>query len=117
MITVEYHPEKNILHVIYSGETTAAQMEALYQKVKALGPAFKPGLRLLSDLSRTASPSLELREGVAKFMELMNFLGVREIIRVIPDPAQDIGLNIMSLFHYDPEVRFKTVESCDQVKS
>jgi hypothetical protein len=30
---------------------------------------------------------------------------------VVPDPHKDIGLNILSQFHYGPEVRVMTFES------
>jgi hypothetical protein len=33
------------------------------------------------------------------------------VVRVIPDPQKDIGMQIMSLFHYDRRVRIVTCES------
>ena len=117
MITANFDAVKNLLHISFEGETTVPEIEGICRKIEAMASAFKPGLRLLNDLSRSAVPSLDLREGVANLMKLMNRLGVVEVIRVIPDPAQDIGYNIMSLFHYGPDVRFRTVESCDQVHS
>ena len=37
--------------------------------------------------------------------------GVAEVVRVIPDPQKDIGLNILSVFHYSRRVRIVTCES------
>ena len=51
---------------------------------------------------------------------LMDFLGdqgVTEILRVIPDPAQDIGLNIMGAFHYSKGVKFLTLQSREEAQS
>ena len=33
------------------------------------------------------------------------------MVRVIPDPQKDIGLNILSQFHYGPNIKLTTVES------
>jgi hypothetical protein len=33
---------------------------------------------------------------------------VSKVIRIIPDPRKDIGLRILSLFHYDRGVRILT---------
>jgi hypothetical protein len=33
---------------------------------------------------------------------------VEAVVRVIPDPQKDIGLNILSLFHYRRRVRIVT---------
>ena len=47
----------------------------------------------------------------------LNAQGVTEILRVIPDPAQDIGLNIMSLFHYSKEVKFLTLQFREEAET
>ena len=31
--------------------------------------------------------------------------------RVVPDPHKDIGLNILSQFHYGPEIKIATFET------
>jgi hypothetical protein len=37
--------------------------------------------------------------------------GIAKVVRVIPDPGKDIGLSIMSLFHYRRGVSIVTVET------
>jgi hypothetical protein len=37
--------------------------------------------------------------------------GVSRVIRVFPKPRKDIGLNILSLFHYGQDVDVQTVET------
>jgi hypothetical protein len=44
-------------------------------------------------------------------MSLFNAQGVKKIIRVIPSPDKDIGLNIMSYFHYSNTVKVVVVPS------
>jgi hypothetical protein len=36
------------------------------------------------------------------------------VVRVIPDPHKDIGLNILSLFHYRRGVRIVTCETLEE---
>ena len=36
---------------------------------------------------------------------------VASVTRVMPDPHKDIGLNILSQFHYGPEVNITTFET------
>jgi hypothetical protein len=42
---------------------------------------------------------------ITSVMDLCMARQVEQVIRVIPDPHKDIGLNIMSYFHYGPGVR------------
>jgi len=43
-------------------------------------------------------------------MDLINQRGVSLIVRVIPDPAKDIGLNILTIFHYPRQPRIITCQ-------
>jgi hypothetical protein len=44
-------------------------------------------------------------------MELMDQHGVEIVVRVIPDSAKDIGLNIISIFHYPNRPRIVTCQT------
>jgi len=48
---------------------------------------------------------------IGAMMDLLAEKQVGTVIRVVPDPRKDIGLNIMSVFHYGPEVRLITCEN------
>jgi hypothetical protein len=39
------------------------------------------------------------------------------VVRVIPDPHKDIGLNILSQFHYGPQIKLATFESLAEALS
>jgi len=47
-------------------------------------------------------------------MDLLNKQGVSTVVRVIPDPRKDIGFNILSLFHYRPDVQIVTCETLEE---
>jgi hypothetical protein len=39
------------------------------------------------------------------------------VVRVVPDPHKDIGLNILSQFHYGPKIKLVTFESLAEALS
>jgi len=39
------------------------------------------------------------------------------VVRVVPDPHKDIGLNILSQFHYGPQIKLVTFESLAEALS
>ena len=53
---------------------------------------------------------------IEKAMDLCNEKGASIVVRVIPDPHRDIGLQIMSYFHYSGEVQIITCETLDQAE-
>lgn len=47
-------------------------------------------------------------------MELLDRSGVGTLVRVIPDPCKDIGMNILTLFHYPHRPRVMTCENMNE---
>ena len=47
-------------------------------------------------------------------MKLCDEKGVSAVVRVIPEPKRDIGLQILSHFHYAADVRIVTCKSMDE---
>jgi len=64
-----------------------------------------PGFRVLADLGRVDSLSTDCAPEIGKVMELCDQKGVSLIVRVIPDKTKDIGLAILSHFHYHTQPR------------
>jgi hypothetical protein len=50
-------------------------------------------------------------------MDSCDARGITMVVRIIPDPRKDIGLNIMSLFHYRRGVRFVTCETIEEAQA
>ena len=71
----------------------------------------EPGFRLLTDLSGLESMDTACAPEIGAIMDLLAEKQVGTVVRVVPDPHKDIGLNILSLFHYGPEVRLITCEN------
>ena len=55
---------------------------------------------------------------IAKIMDTLAEKKVASVTRVMSDPRKDIGLNILSQFHYGPDVIITTFETlADAVQS
>ena len=76
----------------------------------------KSGFRLLADLTELESMDVACAPFIEKAMELCNQKGASMVVRVIPDPRRDIGLQIMSIFHYRGDVKIVTCETLAQAK-
>jgi hypothetical protein len=72
------------------------------------------GFRLLTDLSRLESMDIGCETEIARVMELCNEKGVTAVVRVISRPQQDIGFNILTLFHYERKVQTATCQSMEE---
>ena len=70
----------------------------------------------LADLTELESMDVACAPFIEKAMELCNQKGASMVVRVIPDPRRDIGLQIMSIFHYRGDVKIVTCETLAQAK-
>ena len=67
--------------------------------------------RLLADLSQVEFMDPDCATELGRAMDLIAQHGVGLIVRVIPDPAKDIGLNILAIFHYPHHPRTITCQN------
>jgi hypothetical protein len=51
---------------------------------------------------------------IGKEMDLCDQHGVGLVVRVIPDPAKDIGFNLLSIFHYPHHPRMVTCKTMSE---
>ena len=101
----------------FVGKIDVQQAKQSYLDIQKVTPKDGKGFKILTDLSRVESADLEIAPVIKKSMDFFDSQGVTEIIRVIPDPAQDIGFNILSLFHYSKKVKFITVQSQKEIQT
>ncbi len=111
MIKVSYNKEHNAIVIEFIGEVDAAQGEQQILDIKKAIPKDKKGFTLLVDLTLVEKMDPKVKGSIKKAMDLLNVNGVTKIFRVIPNPEKDIGLNIMSFFHYSPTVKIVTLPS------
>ena len=111
MVHVEVEKKMRLLKVSWSQHVSADEAKKALEDLPALVSQFTGGFRLLADLTSLDSMELGCVAYLRKIMDILNKAGVELVVRVIPDPHKDIGLNIMSLFHYRRGLPIVTFES------
>jgi anti-anti-sigma regulatory factor len=108
MYAVELDQSKRLLVISAVQRVTAAEAKLAAQRVRELLQDVVPGFRVLADFRWLDSMDSASARHIAEIMDALTERGVRSVTRVIRDPHKDIGLNILSKFHYGPEVRIAT---------
>jgi hypothetical protein len=111
MFLATINKSKQLLCLSYFGEVGVADLEKAHLDVVSLLAELTKGFRLLTDLGRLDSMEMACTTEIAKIMELCDQKGVGLVVRVIPDPTKDIGLNILTLFHYRKRPRLATCKT------
>ena len=114
MFKVEADKSKKLLEIAFAGEVDAAGAKACVDRVELLLASLEPGFTLLNDLSQLLRMDMNCAPHLERSMELCNKAGVARIVRVISDPAKDIGLNILSAFHYKHRPRTVVCETMEE---
>jgi anti-anti-sigma regulatory factor len=111
MVAIEVDQPKNLLVVRYRGLIGSGEMQGSLDQIQAGLAKLESGFRLLADLTDLESMDVACAPFIEKAMDLCNEKGASLVVRVIPDPHRDIGLQIMSYFHYSGDVRIVTCET------
>jgi anti-anti-sigma regulatory factor len=111
MIVVKTVEPENLLLIHYSGRVEPDEMKGGLEEMRAGLARLESGFRLLADLTDLESMDVACAPFIEKAMDLCNEKGASLVLRVIPDPHRDIGLQIMSIFHYTKDVRILTCQT------
>src|SRR6266704_2434174 len=111
MYAVELDRSKRLLVISAAQRVTAEQAKLAAQRVRELLHDVVPGFRVLADYRWLDSMDPAAARHIAEIMDALAEKGVASVTRMIPDPHKDIGLNILSQFHYGPEIRTITFET------
>jgi anti-anti-sigma regulatory factor len=111
MYSVEIDRSKRLLVISALQRVTAEQAQLVAQQVRELLRDVAPGFRVLADFRWLESMDSAAARHIAEIMDALTEKGVASVTRVIPDPHKDIGLNILSYFHYGPEIQIATFET------
>ena len=112
MIEIALDQSRNLMTVSFSKRVTPDETRSHIGNIRSALAQLQPGFQLLTDLSQLDAMDLGCAPDIEKVMDQCNAKGIAKVVRVIPDPQKDIGLNIMSMFHYNRGVRIVT---CDTV--
>ena len=111
MYTVDLDQSKRLLVITAAQHVTPEQVKAVAERVREVLKDVAPGFRVLADFRWLESMDSAAAPHVARIMETLTAKGVASVARVMPDPHKDIGLNILSQFHYAPEIEIATFET------
>jgi anti-anti-sigma regulatory factor len=111
VINFEANDLKNLLEIRYGGVVRPEECEKGLEQLRASLAKLGSGFRVLVDLTELESMDLKCAPFIEKAMDLCNENGASTVVRVIPDPHRDIGMTIMSIFHYGGDVRIMTCQS------
>ena len=114
MIHFEIDQPRNRLVIRYSGSVLPKDTEAGLEQVRSGLARLQSGFRLLADLTDLEKMDAGCAPFIEKALDLCNEKGASMVVRVIPDPHRDIGLQIMSIFHYRGDTQIFTCETLAQ---
>ena len=111
MINFEVDEPKKLLAIRFHGVVRAEETENGLEQIRNDLAKLQRGFRLLVDLSELQSLDVGCAPFIEKAMDMCNEKGASMVVRVIPDPHRDIGLQIMSMFHYGGDVQILTCQT------
>ena len=114
MIKFEVDQLRNRLTIRYSGKVAAQETEMGLEEIREKLAQLQSRFHLLADLTDLDAMDVGCAPFIEKAMDMCNEKGASMVVRVIPDAHRDIGLNIMSIFHYRGDVQILTCESLAQ---
>lgn len=111
MLLVMTNKSKQLLRISYVGHVQPEDFRDNLDDLKARLAELSPGFRLLTDLDRLESIHADCLPEIGRMMDLIGQAGVGSVVRIIPDPSKDMGLNILSIFHYPRGLKIVTCGS------
>jgi anti-anti-sigma regulatory factor len=111
MYSVEADKSKRLVVISAVGQVTREEAKQAAQRTRDILKDFAPGFRVLTDFRWLQSMDTAAARHVAEIMDALTEKQVASVIRVMRDPHKDIGLNILSQFHYGPEIQITTFET------
>ena len=117
MYSVESDRSKRLLVISAAGRVTKKEVESVALRVREMMKEATPGFRVLTDFRWLERMEPAAAVPLAEIMDALAEKDVAAVVRVVPDPHKDIGLNILSQFHYGPQIKLVTFESLAEALS
>jgi|SRR5689334_16400339 hypothetical protein len=111
MYSVEMDRSKRLMVINAVQHVTAEDAKQTLQRLRELLTDVAPGFRVVADFRWLESMDPAAARYVAEIMDALAEKKIASVTRVITDPHKDIGLNILSQFHYGPEIGIATFDT------
>jgi len=100
MFLAAINKSKQLLYVRFVEHVQVDQLERGRADLELLLQDLNTDFSVLADLSCLDRIDANCAGEIGRIMELLDKKGIGKVVRVIPDPSKDIGLNILAQFHY-----------------
>jgi anti-anti-sigma regulatory factor len=111
MYAVELDQSKRLLMISAAQTVTAEEAKMAARRIREVLQDVAPGFHVLADFRWLESMDSAAARHIAEMMDALAEKGVASVTRVMPDPRKDIGFNILSQFHYGPEIKITTFDT------
>ena len=108
MFLITSNKSKQLLYVSFIGTMRPEDFQGSREDVATQLAGLAPGFHYLVDLTHLESMGLDCMTELGRLMDLIGQAGVGLVVRVIPDPGKDIGMNILTIFHYPQNLQVVT---------
>jgi len=111
MFSIEASDAERLVKITWSGKVDSDEMRRCAEEIGVTASKMRPGFRVLVDMTDLEWMDYAGAPYIGLVMDLCVAKQVEHVIRVIPNPRKDIGLNIMSYLRYGSKVRVTICEN------
>src|SRR3984957_7913984 len=105
MFSIETSESERLLKLSWLGHVDLDEMRRCAEEIRVKTSMMQPGFRVLVDMTALESMDYAGSPYIGSIMDLCVAKQVEHVVRVIPNPRKDIGMNIMSYLRYGSKVR------------
>jgi hypothetical protein len=108
MLIVTSNKANRLLFLSYVGHIRLEELARQRGDIQALVGDLLPRFRLLADFTHCESMDVDCVMEMGRIMEMFDQTRVELVVRVIPNPRRDPGMNILTFFHYRQQPQVTT---------
>ena len=112
MFSIEASDAERLIKLSWLGHVDSDEMRRCAEEFGVTASKIPPGFRVLVDMTDLESMDYTGAPYIGSVMDVCLAKEVEHVVRVIPNPHKDIGMNIMSYLRYGSKVR---VTICDNL--
>jgi hypothetical protein len=111
MFSIETSDTERLIKLSWLGQVDLDEMRRCAEEIRVATSKMRPGFRVLVDMTELESMDYAGAPYIGSIMDLCVAKQVEHVVRVIPNPHKDIGMNIMSYLRYGSKVRVTICEN------
>ena len=111
MFSIETSDTERLIKLSWLGRVDLDEMRRCAEEIRVTTSKMRPGFRVLVDMTELESMDYAGAPYIGSIMDLCVAKQVEHVVRVIPNPHKDIGMNIMSYLRYGSKVRVTICEN------